>query len=135
MRSQLAKSIALSAALLLAGTGTSVRADDAQRTPISRESIISALGSFGVSITTDQLEPLAGMTAAEANPRLRVVSVDVLDGESDKARLQCEHPNACLPFYVVVHWGRSGDVDRRGRRVGPVRIEDALVRSGKAAVL
>ena len=48
------------------------------------------------------------MTAAEPNPLLKVLSMDMMDGESDKVLLRCEHANACLPFYVLVHWGHSG---------------------------
>ena len=55
------------------------------------------------------MEQLSTVTAAEPKPRLKVVSVEVLDGESDKVRLQCEQPNTCLPFYVLLHWGQPGD--------------------------
>ena len=62
------------------------------------------------------MEQLTEMTAAEPNPLLKVLSVDMMDGESDKVLLRCEHPNACLPFYVLVHWGHSGE--RFGARPG-----------------
>ena len=79
------------------------------------------------------------MTAAEPNPPLKVLSVDMLDGESDKVLLRCEHPNACLPFYVLVHWGQPDDETRipagpdqtRTRRSRLSRPENLLVRSGK----
>jgi Chaperone for flagella basal body P-ring formation len=128
--------------LLLAGTGTSVRAEDNPRTPISRECILRALHSSGVSILPEQMEELSGMTAAEPNPPLKVLSVDMLDADSDKVLLRCEHPNACLPFYVLVHWGRleDGSAARPGRSdENPAQPEQnartLLVRSGRTVVL
>ena len=140
MRRTLAKSFALFVALLFTATG--VRADDNPRKPISREWILSALIASGVQIAPGQLEPLSSVSATVPNPRLRVVSLEMLDGESDRARLQCEGTDTCLPFYVLVHWGQPGDEQAGipGRRVktrsrSGLRPEDVLVRSGKAAVL
>jgi len=101
--------LAVLSALLLAGTVSSVRADDNGRTLISRERILGALHSSGIPVAAEQMEQLSEMTAAEQNPLLKVLSVDMMDGESDKVLLRCEHPNACLPFYVLVHWGHSGE--------------------------
>jgi hypothetical protein len=128
--------------LLLAGTVSSVRADDNGRTLISRERILGALHSSGIPIAAEQMEQLSEMTAAEPNPLLRVLSVDMMDGESDKVLLRCEHPNTCLPFYVLVHWGHSGE--RFGSRPGQAdenwapsgsRSQNFLVRSGKIVKL
>ena len=125
--------------LLLAGTGASVRADDAPRTPISRERILGALHSSGISILPDQMEQLSGMTAAEPNPPLKVLNIDMLDGESDKVLLRCEHPHTCLPFYVLVHWGqrKGGSAARRGQRAqeSAQHPGNLLVHSGKTVVL
>ncbi len=139
MKPRVGRGFVVFAALLLAAASVSVRADEHPRTPISREWITSALISSGVQIGPDQLEALSSVTATVAHPRLRVVSVEVLDGESDRARLQCERTDTCLPFYVVVHWGQPGDTPgaasaRRGTGWG-LRPEDVMVRSGKAAVL
>ena len=127
MRPASVKVFVLSASLLLAGAAVPVRADDNSRKPISREWIMDALISSGVQIAPQQLEPLSSMTAAVANPRLKVMSVEVLDGESDLARLQCERVNTCLPFYVLVHWGQPGDVQPAPfrppqRKTGPLRL-------------
>ena len=125
-------------ALLLAGTGASVRADDAPRTPISRERILGALHASGISILPEQMEELSGMTAAEPNPPLKVLSIDMLDGESDKVLLRCEHPNTCLPFYVLVHWGKKGGAAARpGQRdkESAQQPGNLLVRSGRTVVL
>jgi hypothetical protein len=127
--------------LLLAGTATSLRADDNGRTLISRERILGALHSSGIPIAAEQMEQLTEMTAAEPNPLLKVLSVDMMDGESDKVLLRCEHPNACLPFYVLVHRGHSGE--RFGTRPGlsdensspRSRSQNLLVRSGKIVKL
>jgi hypothetical protein len=141
----MARMFALVAALslLLAAAGTSVRADDDDnpRTPISRESILGALHSSGIGIEPGQMELLSGMTAAEPNPPLKVLSIDLLDADSDKVLLRCEHPNACLPFYVLVHWSRpKGEPSASsGPDAAPAQADlpakDLLVRSGKTAVL
>ena len=142
MNLRLAKVITIVAALVLAVTTRMVRADDGERTPISREHILATLHSSGMGIEPGQMEQLSGVTAAEPNPPLRVVSVDMLDGESDKVLLRCAHPGAGLPFYVVVHWGHSGGASaawpaRPGE--SPLRssvpAQDLLVRSGKFVVL
>jgi hypothetical protein len=135
MPSRLSRTLAILAAMLLAAAVTPVRAADNSRTPISRDWILGVLEASGINITPDQMEPLSSVTAAGPNPRLKVVSVEVLDGESDKVRLQCEQPNTCLPFYVLLHWGEPGS-PQNGRTTPPPRQpENILVRSGKAAVL
>jgi len=146
MPSRLYKTFAMFTAILLAGVVVPARAADNSRTPISRERILSALDASGIHITPDQMEQLSSVTAAEPKSRLKVVSVEVLDGESDKVRLQCEQPNTCLPFYVLLHWGRPGvgqstlpgrqNARQDGRTTQPtLQPKDILVRSGKAAVL
>jgi hypothetical protein len=128
-------------ALLVAGAGTTARAQDASRTPISRDCIVRALHSSGIPIPPEQMEELAGMTAAEPNPPLKVLSIDMLDADSDKVLLRCEHPNTCLPFYVLVHWGqlKDGSTSRPGqtyRKPAPEqRAANLLVRSGRTVVL
>lgn len=136
--SRLAKILAIVIALLLAANKASVHADDSSRTPISREAILSALHHSGIGIASAQMEQLSQMTAAEANPLLNVLSVDLLNSEADKVLLHCEHPNTCLPFYVLVHWGAPGEqaTDRPGRTGGrPDRAEGLWVRSGRFAML
>ena len=139
MTLRVAKAFAIVTALLMAGTGTSARADDAPRTPISRERILGALHASGISILPDQMEELSGMTAAEPDPPLKVLSIDMLDGESDKVLLRCEHPNTCLPFYVLVHWGqRAGGSAARPERRDKESAQqpgNLLVRSGRTVVL
>ena len=67
----------------------------------------------GFQFCPTRWKQLSGMTAAEPNPPLKVISIDMLDGESDKVLLRCEHPNTCLPFYVLVHWGKTGGAATR----------------------
>jgi len=134
MTSRLSQTFAILTTLLLAGAFAPVRAADNSRTPISREQILSVLNFSGVHIKPDQVEQLSTVTTAEPNPRLKVVSIDVLDGETDKVRLQCEQVGSCLPFFVLLHWGQTGR--QNGRTTQPAQqAENILVRSGKAAVL
>lgn len=141
MTSRLARVITIVAALLLAGRAATVRADDSRRIPISREAILSALHYSGIGIAPTQMEQLSGVTAAEPSPLLRVISIDMLDGESDKVLLRCEHPNTCLPFYVLVHWGQPGDesAGRSGRlganSISATPTQKLLVRSGRFVIL
>jgi hypothetical protein len=134
MTTSLSRSVAIFTALLLAGMVAPVRAADNSRTPISQEQILSALNSSGIHVTSDQMEQLSTVTAAEPKPRLKVVSIDVLDGESDKVRLQCEQASSCLPFFVLLHWGQPGRQNGRTTQSAQ-QPENILVRSGKAAVL
>src|SRR4051812_17656408 len=108
MTSRLIKALGIIVALLLPGKVLILRADDNGRTLISREGILAALHSSGIPAVPEQMEELSKITAAEANPPLKVTSIDVMDGESDKVLLRCEHANTCLPFYVLVHWGHAG---------------------------
>jgi hypothetical protein len=138
MTSKLEKSFAVLAAFVLVGAGTSVFAEGNSRTPISREWILGSLNTSGIQIAPDQMEQLSNVTAAGEKPRLKVVKVEVLDGESDKVRMQCENPNTCLPFYVLLHWGQPNDQqsDLSGRQNGrATKPTDMWVRSGKSAVL
>jgi len=141
MTARITKLFAILTALLLIAAVVPARADD-NRTPISRERILGALDSSGIRITPEQLEQLSSVTASEPNPRLKVISVEVLDGEADKALLRCEQPRTCLPFYVLVHWGNPGDDPsapsswQEGRPTQPdLKPEDMLVHSGRVAVL
>jgi hypothetical protein len=142
MTHRAAKLSAILSALLLVGTISSVRADDNGRTPIIRERILGALHSSGIPVAAEQMEQLSEMTAAEPNPLLKVLSVEMMDGESDKVLLRCEHPNACLPFYVLVHWGHSGKrfgswpglSDENSAPTGS-RSQNLMVRSGKIVKL
>jgi len=146
MTSRLSKPVAILTVLFLTGTITRLRADDNGRTPISREAIVAALNSSGIGIDPSQLEQLSAMSSAEANPQLKVMDVDTLDADSDKVLLRCEHSGACLPFYVLIHWGKTGDKTRSGRSsqvssqaTGQAssgqQAEDWLVRSGKFVML
>ena len=151
MTKRLSKAFAILTVLFLAGTVTRLRADDNARTPISREAIVATLNSSGIGIDPGQLEQLSAMSSTEANPQLRVMSVDTLDADSDKVLLRCDHSGACLPFYVLIHWGKPGDRTHPGRsgqgslqatgqasNVQPSTgqpSEDWLVRSGKFAML
>jgi Chaperone for flagella basal body P-ring formation len=142
MTSRILRAFAIVTLLFFTGKVSLLRADDNGRTLISRERILSALHSSGIPVVPEQMEQLSQITAAEDKPLLRVVSVDVMDGESDKVLLRCEHTNTCLPFYVLVHWEHSGEgsLTRHGRpdddlaRSGP-NSENFLVRSGKIVKL
>src|ERR1041384_7239229 len=115
MTSRLSKPVAILTVLFLTGTITRLRAADNGRTPISVEAIVAALNSSGIGIDPSQLEQLSAMSSAEANPQLKVMDVDTLDADSDKVLLGCERASACLPFYVLIHWGNPGDKSRSGR--------------------
>jgi hypothetical protein len=141
MTSRLIKAFGIVTLLLVSGR-ESLRADDSGRTLISRERILNALHSSGIPVVAEQMEQLSQITAAEDKPLLKVVSIEVMDGESDKVLLRCEHVNACLPFYVLVHWGhlgegsatRSGRPDDGSGQSGS-NAENLLVRSGKIVKL
>jgi hypothetical protein len=135
------RGFALFAGLLLAGADVSVSSADNPAMPISRSWVVSEMVSSGVRIAPGQLELLSSVTATESNPRLKLISVEALDGESSKVRLQCKSSDTCLPFLVIVHWGQAGKTQNplslpSGRKTQPALApEEMLVRSGKPATL
>ncbi len=109
MTSRLLKVFAILATLLPTGAVVLLRADDNPRTPISREWILGAIDSSGIQIAPGQLEQLSSVTAAVPNPRLKVLSVEVLNGESDICSIRAAAWKA--------HAARSA----AGGRMGPQR--------------
>jgi len=66
--------------------------------PSCREWILGALDSSGNhKLRRTTMEQLSSVTRYRSEASIEVVSVEVLDGESDRVRLQCQHPNTCLP--------------------------------------
>ena len=136
---------ALLAVLLAVGPGALPigAAERPSRLVITIDQVAEALRASGVRATTQEIEPLCTVTAARLNPRLQVVNVEPLDGNSVKARLQCERASICLPFYVVLRWQthdglRDSMASWQARTVtGKRRLQpkEMLVRSGKAATL
>ena len=132
------RGFALFAGLLLAGSDVSVSAGDNPAMPISRSWVVSEMVSSGLRIAPGQLELLSSVTATESNPRLKLISVEALDGESSKVRLQCKSSDTCLPFLVIVHWGETQNALSlpSGRKTQPALApEEMLVLSGKPATL
>jgi len=125
------------AALLLLNTGAlSGVAAAKEWLAIQTEEIAGALVASGMGVTADQVEPLCTVRATHANPRLTVVNVAPLEEGVIRARLQCESTDVCLPFYVVVHGQKSGQVKTASIATpSQVKPEDMLVRSGRAATL
>ncbi len=116
-------------------------AERPSRLAITAEQIAEALRASGVRATTQEIEPLCTVTAAKLNPRLKVVSVEPLDGISVKARLQCERTSICLPFYVVLRWQtrdglrESMSAWRPSAGARHTQPEEMLVRTGNPATL
>jgi len=116
-------------------------AERPSRLVITVEQIAEALRASGVRATTQEIEPLCTVTAAQVNPRLKVVKVEPFDGNSVKVRLQCERTSICLPFYVVLRWqthdGLRDSMSSWQQAAGQRRVkpEEILVRSGNSATL
>ena len=129
--------------LTAALAGVPAKADTATRVPIDRDQIISALSQQGVRVAAPQVDLLCELTATQSQPRLQVVSVSRLDGQTSKVRMQCERNDICLPFYFLLHWTDPTEGDaasttwtaqgQRSRR--HLSRDEIMVRSGRRAIL
>lgn len=130
---------------VLLGASTLRAADTPSRTIITREQITSALAQEGVKVTPPQVESLCPVSATQPQPRLRVVSIDALDGQTAKVQMRCDRSSICLPFYLLLHWLETGGARSASAEWGnTVRSEhpqrrrpsdEILVRTGGRALL
>lgn len=70
------------------------------RYPISAEQVAATMGRMGMQIAPEQVTLLTQVVATTSAPRLRVNSVEPWSDGRLRARLECESPEQCLPFFV-----------------------------------
>ena len=68
--------------------------------PISAEQVAATMDRIGMRIAPDQVTLLTEVVATTSAPRLRVNSVEPWSDGRLRARLECESPEQCLPFFV-----------------------------------
>jgi hypothetical protein len=70
------------------------------RYPISVEQVAATMGRMGIRIAPEQVTLLTQVVATTSAPRLVVHSVEPWSDGRLRARLECESPEQCLPFFV-----------------------------------
>jgi hypothetical protein len=73
-----------------------------ERSIISPERVIRALGQAGLSAKAGDVEFLSSVSSVAQNPQLSVVNVSRWRRDDLKVRLRCRSNRECLPFYVVL---------------------------------
>ena len=68
--------------------------------PISAEQVAATMDRMGMLIAPEQVMLLTQVVATTSAPRLRVNSVEPWSDGNFRARLECESPEQCLPFFV-----------------------------------
>lgn len=105
---------------------------------ITPAQMTTAMTISGLHVDAEQLQTLSIMTATQANPKLAVTKIESLDANTTKVRLQCEHTDVCLPFYVLVHWpeaDKAKEALSANAAHTHILLEPLMVRNGKDATL
>lgn len=110
---------------------------------ISTAQIAATVTRFGIAVEPDQVRLLADVAATTESPRLVVRSIRPWGNQRVMARLECENPAQCTPFFVGVQM--KGDSSQAGSEAATHATESTLaqidtphnylVRSGTPATL
>jgi len=92
--------------LLTMAAATSPSAAASDHYPISPSVVAETMGRSGIQVSPDQITFSTGVVATSLSPALKVRSVQKLDTDRLRARLECVNSDECLPFYVDVHVGQ-----------------------------
>lgn len=109
---------------------------------ISPEQVAVALGSAGIQVDPTQVALLSAPVATSATPSLKVRTVAPSGDHTALARIECVNAQECLPFFVRIQTGSSGDalaapLHAEQHRVSPYQpsARSVVVRAGSQAVL
>ncbi|MGA2534428.1 MAG: flagella basal body P-ring formation protein FlgA [Terracidiphilus sp.] len=72
---------------------------------IRAESVAAAMNGVGMQITPAQVALLTDVVATSSAPRLRVSSIEKLGDHRLMARVECQNPQECMPFFVRINLG------------------------------
>jgi hypothetical protein len=108
--------------------------------PINAEQVAATMNRMGMRVAPEQVTLLTQVVATTNAPRLRVNSVEPWNDGSLRARLECESPEQCLPFFVGlrVNGGQSqaGAQPDASAIVSSSRLPKAIaIRNGDEAIL
>lgn len=125
-----------------------VAASAAQAAPghyaISTAQIAATVTRFGIAVEPAQVKLLADVVATTDSPRLVVRSIRPWGNQRVMARLECENPAQCMPFFVGVQMkANDSSQTAAGTSTGATGStlaqlnspHDYLVRSGTPATL
>lgn len=111
---------------------------------ISAAQIAATVTRFGIAVEPDQVKLLADVVATTESPRLVVRSIRQWGNQRVMARLECENPAQCTPFFVGVQM-KASDSSQASQETSAHAIESTLaqfdtphnylVRSGTPATL
>jgi hypothetical protein len=76
------------------------------REAITTSQIADAVRQAGMPVTAEQVTLLSHVTAIDAEPLLKVESMEPIGNREMRVRLNCTKRAECLPFYAVI---RSSD--------------------------
>lgn len=110
---------------------------------ISPEQVAIALGSAGIQVDPTQVALLSAAVATSTTPNLKVRTVAPSGDHTALVRIECLNARECLPFFVRIQTGSSGDalaapLHAEQHRVSPHQQASArsvVVRAGSQAVL
>lgn len=85
---------------VLAGSAVSPAMAASGRYTISAEQVAATMNRMGMQVAAGQVTLLTQVVSTTSAPRLRVNSVEPWNDGRLRARLECESPEQCLPFFV-----------------------------------
>ena len=76
------------------------------RYTITPDRVAAAMTAIGMPVASRQITLLADVTAATADPQLRLISMERWGEHRMMVRLECENQRECLPFMVSLNLGQ-----------------------------
>lgn len=120
--------------IVLAGAALPTAAA-AQRYAITNGSIAATISRVGVQVSADQVTPLSDVVSSKPAPVLRVRSVSRLEDGQLLARLECAASEECLPFFVSVRTGQTGNTQADGGSVSQLPVSLSQPSAPRSVVL
>lgn len=112
------------------------------RYAISAGQIAAAVTNYGMQVSPDQVNLLAGVVANVAAPELKIKSIDPAGSQRAIARLECVDSEQCLPFIVSIQLAQGGipasvSAPSHGSLASPSQNRPAavIIRAGSPAIL
>jgi len=72
---------------------------------IRTESIAAAINGVGMQVTPAQVALLTDVVSTTNAPRLKVSLIEKLGDHRLMARVECQNPQECMPFFVRINLG------------------------------
>jgi len=111
-----------------------------ERTPISEERVLAALGSVHLPGQKPQVQILSAVTTKATAAVLQVAGIERWKDKDALVKFRCSK-GECLPFYVALHWQTFAERERAllasnaNRTVRSSVRQEPLVRAGQQATL